>query len=177
MVASGLALFAFRFAADKDSWRPRAGNSHAGASPPRRCAQSCWLALPPPPGSAPITHESALVAFERSKLALAPLIRSRRKYRLPRLDIPPRRGCRRWNSGVAQSTERVRQTPGKMARSDPGPRVRVTRGAGSRPHLASSVLQEGLENANINAGLGFIWRISDETPPRRVRRLFFAFGG
>src|SRR5262249_57550685 len=40
-------------------------------------------------------------------------------------------------------------------------RVRVTRGAGSRPHLASSVLQEGLENANINAGLGFIWRISD----------------
>src|SRR5262249_15625839 len=31
------------------------------------------------------------VAFERSKLALAPLIRSRRKYGLPRLDIPPRR--------------------------------------------------------------------------------------
>src|SRR5262252_8352945 len=40
----------------------------------------------------PITHGSALVAFERSKLALAPLIRSRRKYWLPRLDIPPRRG-------------------------------------------------------------------------------------
>src|SRR5262244_2733044 len=39
----------------------------------------------------PITHGSALVAFERSKLALAPLIRSRRKYGLPRLDIPPRR--------------------------------------------------------------------------------------
>src|SRR5262245_24219078 len=37
----------------------------------------------------PITHGSALVAFERSKLALAPLIRSRRKYWLPRLDIPP----------------------------------------------------------------------------------------
>src|SRR5262249_19648963 len=32
----------------------------------------------------PITHGSALVAFERSKLALAPLIRSRRKYGLPR---------------------------------------------------------------------------------------------
>jgi hypothetical protein len=31
---------------------PRAGSSHAGASPPRRCARSCWLALPPPPGSA-----------------------------------------------------------------------------------------------------------------------------
>src|SRR6516162_4661288 len=39
----------------------------------------------------PITHGSALIAFERSKLALAPLIRSRRKYGLPRLDIPPRR--------------------------------------------------------------------------------------
>src|SRR5215813_11930838 len=35
----------------------------------------------------PITHGSALVAFERS-IALAPLIRSRRKYWLPRLDIP-----------------------------------------------------------------------------------------
>src|SRR5215472_5016232 len=39
----------------------------------------------------PITHGSALVAFERSKLALAPLIRSRRKYWLPRLHIAPRR--------------------------------------------------------------------------------------
>jgi hypothetical protein len=51
--------------------------------------------------------------------------------------------------------------PGKMARSDPRPSVRVTRGAGSGQHLAS-VLQEGRENANIDAGLGFIWRISDE---------------
>ena len=34
------------------------------------------------------------------------------------------------------------------------------RGAGSGQHLAS-VLQEGRENANIDAGLGFIWRISD----------------
>jgi hypothetical protein len=49
--------------------------------------------------------------------------------------------------------------PGKMARSDPRPSVRVTRGAGSGQHLAS-VLQEGRENANIDAGLGFIWRIS-----------------
>src|SRR6185503_7068138 len=39
----------------------------------------------------PITQGSALVAFERSRLALAPLISSRRKYWLPRLDIPPRR--------------------------------------------------------------------------------------
>jgi len=51
--------------------------------------------------------------------------------------------------------------PGKMARSDPRPSVRVTRGAGSGQHLAS-VLQEGRENANIDAGLGFIWRISAE---------------
>jgi len=50
---------------------------------------------------------------------------------------------------------------GKMARSDPRPSVRVTRGAGSGQHLAS-VLQEGRENANIDAGLGFIWRISAE---------------
>ena len=49
--------------------------------------------------------------------------------------------------------------PGKMTRSDPRPSVRVTRGAGSGQHLAS-VLQEGRENANIDAGLGFIWRIS-----------------
>src|SRR4051812_19315642 len=39
----------------------------------------------------PITHGSALVAFERSRLALAPLISSRRKYWLPRLDMPPNR--------------------------------------------------------------------------------------
>ena len=49
--------------------------------------------------------------------------------------------------------------PGKMAGSDPRPSVRITRGAGSGQHLAS-VLQEGWENANIDAGLGFIWRIS-----------------
>jgi hypothetical protein len=50
--------------------------------------------------------------------------------------------------------------PGKMARSDPRPRVWVTRGVGSGQHLAS-VLQEGRENANIDARSGFIWRISD----------------
>jgi len=49
--------------------------------------------------------------------------------------------------------------PGKMARSDPRPSIRITRGAGSGERLAS-VLQEGRENANIDAGLGFIWRIS-----------------
>ena len=53
---------------------------------------------------------------------------------------------------------------GKMARSDPRPSVRITRGAGSGQHLASD-LQEGRENANIDAGLGFIRRISVYMPP------------
>src|SRR5262245_51195116 len=53
------------------------------------------------------------------------------------------------------------QLPGKMATSDPPPNARVTRGAGSGQHLAA-VLQEGRENANIDAGLGFVWRISVE---------------
>jgi len=52
--------------------------------------------------------------------------------------------------------------PGKMPRSDPRAGVRVTRGAGSSQHLAS-VLQERRENANIDVGLGFIWRISART--------------
>jgi hypothetical protein len=51
------------------------------------------------------------------------------------------------------------QMPVKIARSTPRPSVRITRGAGSGQHLAS-VLQERWENANIDAGLGFIWRIS-----------------
>src|SRR5215831_9201326 len=58
-----------------------------------------------------------------------------------------------------------------MARSDPRPSVRVTRGAGSGQHLAS-VLQEGRENANIDAG----WDSSGESrfkgpplPPARWR--------
>src|SRR5262245_53698322 len=62
------------------------------------------------------------------------------------------------------------QMPGKMARSDPRPSVRVTRGVGSGQHLAS-VLQEGRENANIGAGLGFIWRISAEAFERWLKRL------
>jgi hypothetical protein len=47
---------------------------------------------------------------------------------------------------------------GKMAGPDPRLRRRVIRGAGSGQHL-SFVLQEGRENANIDAGLGFIGRI------------------
>ena len=43
--------------------------------------------------------------------------------------------------------------PGKMARSDPSTKRSGYRGAGSGQHLAS-VLQEGRENANIDAGLG-----------------------
>jgi hypothetical protein len=56
--------------------------------------------------------------------------------------------------------------PGEMAGSDPRPSVRITRGAGSGQHLAS-VLQEGRENANIDAGLGFIWRISVQEAAQR----------
>ena len=48
--------------------------------------------------------------------------------------------------------------PGKMA-DRPRAGVRVIRGAGSSQHLAS-VLQEAAKNPNIDAGLGFIWRIS-----------------
>src|SRR5262249_53584839 len=51
------------------------------------------------------------------------------------------------------------QMPGKMRRSKPRSSPRVSRGPNSGQHLAS-VLQEGRENANIDAGLGFIWRIS-----------------
>jgi hypothetical protein len=54
--------------------------------------------------------------------------------------------------------------PGKMARFDPRPSVRVTRGAGSGQHLAS-VLQEDRENANIDAGLGLSGESRIETPP------------
>src|SRR6202043_984248 len=64
--------------------------------------------------------------------------------------------------------------PGKMARSDPRPSVRVTRGAGSGQHLAS-VLQEGRENANIDVGLGFIWRISDDIVPTAISSLQSAY--
>jgi hypothetical protein len=39
--------------------------------------------------------------------------------------------------------------------------------AGSGQHLAS-VLQEGRENANIDAGLGFMWRISVKTMANTV---------
>src|SRR5262249_42615901 len=57
-----------------------------------------------------------------------------------------------------QPTKECVQMPGKMARSDPRPSVGVTRGAGSGQHLAS-VLQEGRENANIDA----VWDSSGES--------------
>jgi len=69
-----------------------------------------------------------------------------------------RRGVR---SGLPDVVVIFQQKSGRvLIRSDPRPSVRVTRGAGSGQHLAS-VLQERRENANIDAGLGFIWRISD----------------
>jgi hypothetical protein len=74
--------------------------------------------------------------------------------------------------------------PGKIARSDPRPSVQVTRGAGSGQPL-TPVLQEGQKDANIDASLGFIWRISDnpdwtEREPRpapmRSFRVVSSFG-
>ena len=62
--------------------------------------------------------------------------------------------------------------PGKMAGSDPRPSVQVTRGAGSGQHLAS-VLEEGRENANIDAGLGFIWGISVKANMHMMMKSFF----
>jgi hypothetical protein len=61
--------------------------------------------------------------------------------------------------------------PGKMARSDPRPSVRVTRGAGSGQHL-SSVLQEGRENANIDA----VWDSSGESRFGCVKYLTHWYG-
>src|SRR5262249_32335584 len=53
--------------------------------------------------------------------------------------------------------------PGKVARSDPRPSARVTRGAGSGQLLAS-VLQEGRENANIES----VWDSSGESRLKNV---------
>ena len=58
-----------------------------------------------------------------------------------------------------QPTEGVRPNARENGQFRPSTSVRVPRGAGSGQHFAS-VLQEGRENANIDAGLGFIWRIS-----------------
>src|SRR6516165_2389553 len=57
----------------------------------------------------PITQGSALVAFERSRLALAPLISSRRKYWLPRLDMPPRRHIQARQPIFASAADQRRQ--------------------------------------------------------------------
>jgi hypothetical protein len=48
-----------------------------------------------------------------------------------------------------------KDTPSSYAMSSPGT-SRTSRDV----RLEASVLQEGRENANIDAGLGFIWRIS-----------------
>src|SRR5499427_9668698 len=58
-----------------------------------------------------------------------------------------------------QPTEGVRPNVRENGQIRPRPSVRASRGVGSGQHLAS-VLQEGRENANIDAGLGFIWIIS-----------------
>jgi hypothetical protein len=59
-----------------------------------------------------------------------------------------------------QPTEGVRpKCQGKWPDQTLDQALGLPEGAGSGQHLAS-VLQEGRENANIDAGLGFIWRIS-----------------
>src|SRR5215475_5824088 len=58
-----------------------------------------------------------------------------------------------------QPTEGVRPNARENGQIRPSTKRSGYRGAGSDQHLAS-VLQEGRENANIDAGLGFIWRIS-----------------
>src|SRR5205085_12418886 len=82
----------------------------------------------------PITHGSALVAFELSRLVLAPLIRRRRKYRLPRLKMPPRRDlppvecCRGTDPATPRTRDpcgtRLPRPPSRQRsgndRSDPG---------------------------------------------------------
>jgi len=60
--------------------------------------------------------------------------------------------------------------PGKMARSDPRPSVRVTRGAGSGRHLAF-VLQEGRENGTLMP----VWGSSGESRSLRHPRLLLSF--
>src|SRR5262249_42960759 len=61
------------------------------------------------------------------------------------------------------------QMPGKMARSDPRPSVRVTRGAGSGQHLAS-VLQE----AGKTRTLMRVWDSSGESRFRGFASLRFS---
>src|SRR5215510_2440809 len=78
-----------------------------------------------------------------------------------------------------QPTEGVRPNARGNGQIRPSTNVRVTRGAGSGQHVAS-VLQEGRENANIDAGLRFIWRISDKPPSgcflsQKRPELFFEF--
>ena len=58
-----------------------------------------------------------------------------------------------------QPTEGVRPNARENGQIRPSTKRSGYRGAGSGRHLAS-VLQEGRENANIDAGFGFIWRIS-----------------
>jgi hypothetical protein len=66
---------------------------------------------------------------------------------------------RRFGVIQEQPTEGVRPNARENGQIRPSTKRSGYRGAGSGQHLAS-VLQEGRENANIDAGFGFIWRIS-----------------
>src|SRR5262249_8261736 len=71
-----------------------------------------------------------------------------------------------------QPAEGVRPNARENGQINPRPSVRVTRGAGSGQHLGS-VLQERRENASIDAGLGFIWRISVKANMHMMMKSFF----
>src|SRR3954449_12462552 len=76
----------------------------------------------------PITHGSALVAFERSRLALAPLISNRRKYWLPRLDMSRHQTQPRCKFATAAKAARLRDHR-RYSGSDNGTDARYRRQA------------------------------------------------
>src|SRR5436305_7082920 len=91
----------------------------------------------------PITHGSALVAFDHSKLALAPLIRSRRKYWLPRLDIPPRRCL----PPVEFAARRARQISHTRLRQE-----QRSHNATGRYAAFGTASEQGRRHGNISSG-------------------------
>src|SRR5262249_43230923 len=102
------------------------------------------------------------VAFQKAEAAIARQMIQDILRLIAELRPPPPPALARHVRSHAFTSNRQKQCvqmPGKMPRSDPRPADRLMRGAGSGQHLAS-VLQERRENANIDAGLGFIWRIS-----------------
>src|SRR5262249_35802871 len=111
---------------------------------------------------AKVVRHGRYVIFQMAEVAIARQMFEEILRLIAELRPPPAlAGDVRCHAFKSNRQKECVQMSGKMARSDPRPNVQVTRGAGSGQHLAS-VLQEGQENANIDAGLGFIWGISVE---------------